>query len=830
MSLPDPPKAIGKLKAANFWLQKEKEALSPASASPTSDSPVPRSTRRVSDSTLKLADTEQLFGSRTGPSDAPPSPAKVKRSTSFSETRDLFSAEKKPVAATTTTTTSTFHTPTASVTTTPAQPASLLPTPPGSPAPLRLASTQSSPEKLNESPKNIDELNALRAEVSTLRSVLTFAAGALSKPANTSELQRTADAHYVASFLAQFPSSKPSPPPSHKHPVPRQNFEDWATTQEDRIQALRIRLHQLTIDHHLLISYKSSLPSSEWQSTPETLPGVPATQFNQLLADHHLLLSLHSEATMHSHNSTSESNNLASRLTETEARLKARDAYLHQTIMDTARKLSELEATIADLRGSNEELESQLARSHDDRSELRRRLAELEGDNLVLQSELRDDDVTSPLGMSGGTVSSGRTSVFDTPVPPQFTQGKDDNLQANVIGTDAEGGLLVEEYVLLRDIGIQTDAVGLKFHMGAADEWTEESDRSNVRRSGSRLSLADSMRSGGSGHAHRSSSALGHARGFDRGEQHVLSLMSRLTLSSVIQSTLEETISALESRLSEAEKDKDTLTSTNHDLKLAAEQARSVAAARDKVIEALLAKIERLESNLMASRLERMVVAVSSSTSPTIAQHTQQPSPTSTNPTSAATMQQYQLQKLYQQEQQRQQQQQQQQMPPFPFAAAPQHPSLLRAATITTEHHHPYPHRFSSPPPPPQSQLPPPPMPPPLASLPPPPPNAKPTVNSHMIAEGSLLRRATEQGSLLRQQQQIQQQHQQRPMSGLYGVPPPVMPLPMAPQPLQLVEKMGTGARQGVQAQMQLQMQMLQQQMQSGGGMQQNGMQNGRVF
>ncbi|KAI8802990.1 hypothetical protein BJ742DRAFT_830799, partial [Cladochytrium replicatum] len=778
----DSPKAIGKLKAASFWLQKEKEALAPAS--PTSDSPAPRSTRRVSDSTLKLADSEQLFGSRTGPTDVPLSPAKVKRSTSFSETRDLFSAEKKSVAATTTTTQTPLST--TPVATTPALPASVLPTPPASPAHLRLASTQSSSTKPDATPANIDELNALRSEVSTLRSVLTFAAEALSKPFGTSELQRTADAHYVASFLSQFPYTKPTTLLPQKQSLPRQNFEDWATTQEDRIQALRIRLHQLTIDHHLLISYKSSLPSQDPPSVPETVPGIPATQFNQLLADHHLLLSLHSEATMHSHNSTSESNNLASRLTETEARLRARDAYLHQTIMDTARKLSELEATIADLRGSNEELETQLARSDDDRSELRRRLAELEGDNLVLQSELRDDDVTSPLGMSGGTVSSGRTSVFGTPVPPHFAQQKDDHMQANVIGTDGEGGLLVEEYVLLRDIGIQTDAVGLKFHMGAEDEWTDDFDRANARRSGSRLSLTDSIRSGGS-NAHRSSSALGHSRGLDRGEQHVLSLMSRLTLSSVIQSTLEETISALESRLSEAEKEKDVLTSTNHDLKLAAEQARSVAAARDKVIEALLAKIERLESNLMASRLEKMVVAVSSSTSPTIVQQTQQPSPTTTTttttPTSAATMQQYQLQKLYQEQEQQRQQQQQQQIPPFAFAPT-QHPSLLRAATIATDHHQHQ--RFSSPPPPPQSQLPPPPLPPPLASLPPPPPNAKPTVNAHMFVEGSLLRRATEQGSLMRQQLQIQQQQQQqRPMSGLYGAPPAMMPLPMAPQSLQ---------------------------------------------
>ncbi|KAJ3293063.1 hypothetical protein HK104_004759 [Borealophlyctis nickersoniae] len=310
--------------------------------------------------------------------------------------------------------------------------------------------------------------------------------------------------------------------------------------------------YQLTIDHHLLLSYRNDL-----QYATEQLPRSP---WDDLAAPNPSPASSHAPSELelfitHLHKlitAAMRAAELERRAQDTDARLRARDMYLQKAIMDTAHQVSDLEQKVHDLQSINEGLKHEISHARQAKERLEMELAELDDDNLMLQNELvkADGDGSGP------------------PSPHDAAQGEDG-------GENVGEGPVWEwenDYVLLRDIATQTDAkvggersVGVGVGVGT-DMATQTYDASKP-------------------------------------EMRLLSLTSRLTYANLLAETQHETIEELEKQVEEARAQVDRLTALNWELKLRGEHMTAIGETNRRVIEELAGKLERVEEKRSAKAM-----------------------------------------------------------------------------------------------------------------------------------------------------------------------------------------------------------------------------------
>ncbi|KAJ3120583.1 Kinesin-like protein kif21b [Nowakowskiella sp. JEL0407] len=238
----------------------------------------------------------------------------------------------------------------------------------------------------------------------------------------------------------------------------------WKLDEQKMINdQLEIKLNQSTIDHHLTLSYsinananvdaldnqpvrniETNATESEWSETKlREQKRIFESQINQITLDHHLTLSYQIDsnliirdlkaeiAMIRSKLEDSEKAvpDLVNRISETEMRLKARDEYLRNTIMDTAHRQQELEQQLHDMTSRCEELDHSLQLTKAENERLKMHVSELDADNQALQSEI--SQMVVPRAPS--------TIMRST---PEVTSPLEE---------------LIEEFVILRDIGTQCE-------------------------------------------------------------------------------------------------------------------------------------------------------------------------------------------------------------------------------------------------------------------------------------------------------------------------------------------------------------------------------------
>ncbi|KAJ3066365.1 hypothetical protein HK102_007673, partial [Quaeritorhiza haematococci] len=245
----------------------------------------------------------------------------------------------------------------------------------------------------------------------------------------------------------------------------------------------------------------------------------------------------------------------AKRLPEVEARLRARDQYLNEAIMDTARRIAELENQVLELQNLNEDMSRELKYAKEDKEALQQELADLDDDNLMLQNQLSSADI--------------------------------------VAQTTPEPGAIEDEFVLLRDIQVQTEDVAIG---GGSIDDVEVQDASTQ--------TVDPTTP----------------------EQHILSLTSRLTMANLMAETLQETIKEMELQLGETRATNDALIQRNWELKVQVEHVNITAIQRNKIIEELVRRIERADAERTAHYLKRTVFSMMAAGRPSVLPSSSSPS------------------------------------------------------------------------------------------------------------------------------------------------------------------------------------------------------------
>ncbi|KAJ3408958.1 hypothetical protein HDV05_004672 [Chytridiales sp. JEL 0842] len=256
-------------------------------------------------------------------------------------------------------------------------------------------------------------------------------------------------------------------------------------------------------------------------------------------------------------------------LSTTEARLRARDTYLQNTIMDTARRVQELEGQLAEMEGVNEDLRRELGRVQREKEVVEMELGDLEDDHLVLQNQvLVGGAAASGAPVSGGVVGGGRVGLLEEAVERS----------------------LVDEYVLLRDIDTQTDPVGV----------FELKDLSN--------GIGNLLP-----HAHSSpvpketeSKSVGTltTESTISTETQNLDVSNKLAFSSLILSTQSETIQQLETLLSIREKEVDDMSKALGALKVDFEKVGGEKEVQEKRVEGMQKSLRDLEEEVSYLRLQ----------------------------------------------------------------------------------------------------------------------------------------------------------------------------------------------------------------------------------
>ncbi|KAJ3056945.1 hypothetical protein HK097_002323 [Rhizophlyctis rosea] len=305
--------------------------------------------------------------------------------------------------------------------------------------------------------------------------------------------------------------------------------------------------NQDTLDHHLLLSYANDI--SEASTT--LIPNQPTTPTAAIpLITRHIppLLSLALTST-----------SLQTRTKELEARLRARDSYLQKAIMDTARQVSDLEHQVMELEGVNEELTHRMNVVEMERERLEEVVEELDEDNLALQNELgRVGDV------GGGVPASPEGSG-------KGTLGRDD--VGGETGGEGWSGWM-DEYVLLRDIGCQTDPSPEETKPKSATISTQTPSQT--------------------------SSAL-----------TILTLTTRLTYQHLLIETHLDTITELESQLSTLKQHAETLEKQNWEMKVRCEHLQAVGDVNSRMMDEVLSRVRTLEerhsSKLMIRSARRLM-------------------------------------------------------------------------------------------------------------------------------------------------------------------------------------------------------------------------------
>ncbi|KAJ3098651.1 hypothetical protein HDU97_003813 [Phlyctochytrium planicorne] len=271
--------------------------------------------------------------------------------------------------------------------------------------------------------------------------------------------------------------------------------------------------------------------------------------------------------------SLTHSQHLDHRLSEAEARLRARDAYLQNTIMDTARRVQELEGLTADLEQRNEEMQRELDDCKEERDRLREEVEVLEADCLDLQNQI-----------------SGGEEVFGESV-----------LRRRDVG---------DELVLLRDIETQTDGVADQ----VGEERVEEFVPFKVMRSRAiqceLVGSSDSSASTSAPNKDAAKAAKKESRLQKKIEARLLSSKVRLSYAHMILAVQSETIQTLESQIRSQTEHIQSMEEKTSMTQVRAETADAISSTKDRVIEDLTKRVAHLESESLSVQMRKRVASV----------------------------------------------------------------------------------------------------------------------------------------------------------------------------------------------------------------------------
>ncbi|KAJ3222522.1 hypothetical protein HK099_002230 [Clydaea vesicula] len=186
---------------------------------------------------------------------------------------------------------------------------------------------------------------------------------------------------------------------------------------ERLLEGRETELGQMVLDHHLLLSYQYGAETDHSIAAATTVKGLVSPNSIETVT-----ISLAELEALKADADKCES--LTQKLKDTEARLRARDLYLQNTIMDTAKRVAELENRLIEQQGVNEDLERELKLAARDKEEMENELQDLDHDNMILQNQLNHSGTS-------------QVDTFD--------------LEAY------EESELGDDYVVLRDMEVQTD-------------------------------------------------------------------------------------------------------------------------------------------------------------------------------------------------------------------------------------------------------------------------------------------------------------------------------------------------------------------------------------
>lgn len=270
--------------------------------------------------------------------------------------------------------------------------------------------------------------------------------------------------------------------------------------------------------------------------------------------------------------------------------------------METARRVAELEYKLFEQQGTNEELEREIVYLREDKMSLERELEVLDGDNMILSS----------------AVSLNRAALAHTFSPSAtHMSGLDHDYNGGITTASAGGGMSIlpsggggddisgvdDEFVILRDIDVQTSPI-----RSTSEGTSPLSNNNNSHISYSSHCSSNTATTTTDSAAQTYTDMLA----IDKTEQHILSVISRLTYAQVINSTHEETISLLEENLVRSESEKGKLVGQNWELGLKVEQLTEGQRKRDVVVDELKRKVDGLEMERTGHHLKQTVSRSSS--------------------------------------------------------------------------------------------------------------------------------------------------------------------------------------------------------------------------
>ncbi|KAJ3142630.1 hypothetical protein HK101_003261 [Irineochytrium annulatum] len=377
-------------------------------------------------------------------------------------------------------------------------------------------------------------------------------------------------------------------------------FEDMKVNDESvdaedhaRAAMLASTYDQLHVDHTLLLSYALDLVSmvddikgASNISSQTTFSDPSSFAANKLFpTDTTTLVSSMGRCVATLKAEFTKTQTLEKRVKDTERRLRARDEYLQNTIMDTAKRVQELERTIADLTNSNEELQLELLKARREREVLEEELEDLEEDHYTLQNEIivNTDVVSTPALASSGV-------LLPTPHSAHPLNKVSDDILL-MFQEITQNDPLLDDYVLLRDIETQTEL--------------PEPEPIPIPTQALRAAISGMpLRSSPPPPPISTSAATTTDR---RHGLELLSLTSRLSYASLIAATQSETITALEHRVHLLDSECDRLRSSSADLAVRGEHWAALAEARERVVEELRARVGALERERMAGAMRGRV-------------------------------------------------------------------------------------------------------------------------------------------------------------------------------------------------------------------------------
>ncbi|KAJ3326688.1 hypothetical protein HDU76_012723 [Blyttiomyces sp. JEL0837] len=390
----------------------------------------------------------------------------------------------------------------------------------------------------------------------------------------------------------------------------RQSFAASATTPSliTTMDTLSKLLDQSTLDEHLLLSYAHDLAAlskemndvnRQLRSKRQSLDLSNNNKANSVSGDEHIPMTPDGRPTLlatfahHLNELKSQferAKEFEKRLFDAEARLRARDQYLQNTIMDTARRVQELEGLTADLESQNEELRLELKRAKQDRDDLELELGDLEDDHFVLQNQMTDASGLISL-LAAPTLSA----AVAQPFPTTFNSAADAIAAINQMRSRDRS---------VSDVTIST----VSSFVGAPQQQQQQQQQQYQQGSTAGVSVGSGMMGvNGMGIMIPGSRTSPDPAVAAESAVRTLSLSNRLAYATLIATTQSETISELEDLLKRKDDAIELLVGRNAEIAMKGEQVEVEGATKDRVLEELKARVAMLEAERTAEVLRRRV-------------------------------------------------------------------------------------------------------------------------------------------------------------------------------------------------------------------------------